>query len=137
MIRFSLLRIVLLSISLLVVFVILFFKSPFYIEKQQPIKCACDYLKANINKTEIDHYLAVEGINVWREWESLTSSIAGNYQVILDCKVPEYIHSCNLNFHTLEGKMYFVYSMHYYLKYGFVNHKIVKTQVKKNILEIK
>lgn len=137
MIRFSLLRIVLLSIFLLVVFVILFYKSPFYIEKQQPIKCACDYLKANIDKTEIDHYLAVEGINVWREWESLTSSIAGNYQVILDCKIPEYIHSCNMNYHTLEGKMYFVYSMHNYLKNGFVNHKIVKTQVKKNILEIK
>jgi hypothetical protein len=87
------------------------------------LECLTNYIHANIEKEKIKDFEKLEGVDVWRGgWERLTSEIAeeGHY-IIKQCSIRQYLSENNLSLDDIEGQMFFVYSMHSYLKYDEVN----------------
>ena len=94
------------------------------------LECLSNYIYENIEKEKVENFVKLEGINVWREgWERLTSDIAENHYLIEDCSIPKYLAQYNLNLNDLEGQMFFVYSMHSYLKDNKVNPEAIRQKV--------
>lgn len=92
-----------------------------------PIKCVSEFIVSSVEIEKIDSFTHLKGIDVWRNWEYLTSSIAEEYEEAENCGLYEYMDHYNESLDSVHGGMFFVYSVHSYLKYGYVDEeKVVK-----------
>ena len=98
-----------------------------------PIQCITEYVKANVNKKELDDFIKLNGIEVWRKWDNLTTKIANDNFAIENCGIYEYMDDRQTPMNTFKGKVTFVYLIHSYLKYGYINQKNVDLEVEKVI----
>lgn len=99
------------------------------VNSDDPIKCASGYIISKVEIEKVDSFTNLEGIDVWENWEYLTSSIAEDHQQVDSCGIYNYLSYYNETIDSLHGRMFFVYSVHSYLKYGFVDEEKVAIKV--------
>ena len=101
-----------------------------------PIECVTNHILANVEKEKIEEFIKLEGVNIWREgWGNMTSSIAEDNYVVEKCGIRQYLAQYEIGIDDLKGQMVFVYSMHSYLKYGYVNQETIVQQVDSLLFE--
>lgn len=94
-----------------------------------PIKCASEYLIDNTEQREVDKFVQLEGIDIWRKWDDFTEHIAEDRNIIEKCGINKYIFSKKTSLDSLKGQMIFVYSVHSYLQNKYVDEKEVAKKV--------
>jgi hypothetical protein len=99
-------------------------------KKNVQLDCLANHIFANIEKEKIENFITLEGTDVWREgWGELTSDIAEDHYLVEECHIPQYLDKYNFDLIDVEGQMFFVYSMHSYLKHGKVNPETIHKKI--------
>lgn len=98
-------------------------------KKEPTLECVSSHIKKNINKNQIDSFTKLNGVEVWREWDKFTKPIAEDQYSVIDCGVRAYLYEYNLSLDSLNGKVFFIYAMHSYLKNNCVDYGSVKKNV--------
>lgn len=97
------------------------------------MKCILDYITENIERDKLDEFSKLNDIKVYQEWGELTADLAEDFFVIENCNFYNYMDQNNMEMDSLSGRMFFVYSVHSYLKNGKIDKNQVRDEVKKLI----
>ncbi len=100
--------------------------------KIEPIVCITDFIVSNASESDIESFVQLEGVDIWRGWSNFTSDFSEEYQSIEDCEINEYLsknHETSLG--ELKGQILFVFSVHCYLKEGKINRYEVQKEALK------
>lgn len=97
------------------------------------IKCVANYIKMNVDEGELSRFKDIEGIEVWRTWDSLTAHLADDSSIIESCGVYDYMDDKKMPMHTFRGEVTFVFLVHSYLKTGDIDFEHITSEVEKVI----
>lgn len=98
-------------------------------KKEPTLECVSSHIRKNISKNQIDSFTQLNGVEVWREWDKFTKPIAEDHYSGIECGIGAYLYKYNLSLDSLNGRVFFIYAVHSYLKNNCVDYESVKKNV--------
>jgi|GEM_PF-5465586 len=105
------------------IFMLVFFSCN---QKSIEIECICEYIILKTDQEKLNDFIELEGVEVWKGWGNLTREFAEERNKLDECGIHKYLAAKNLNSNETKGKLYFIFSVHSYLKYGVVKNNEIK-----------
>jgi len=95
------------------------------------INCIANYIENNSVTNEINKFKGLEGIEIWRGWENLTSHLVdGNERNNMErCGLDKFFKRNNTNVEEIKGQMLMVYAVHEFWKEGKVDTDKINDEI--------